>query len=86
MSLLNDTRDGSRSGFPVSMGKVIFSLLKAHDTKFPQFDDKDAIPFTGIRSRPVIIKQQHHDWGVVATTAKIISFVLIAVIFYKIYK
>jgi hypothetical protein len=85
MSLLNDTRDGSRSGFPVSMGKVIFSLLKAHDTKFPQFDDKDALPFTGMRSRPVIIKQQH-DWGAVATAAKIILLVLTAIILYKVFK
>ncbi len=85
MSLLNDSRDGSRAGFPVSIGKTIFSLLKAHDVKFPQFDDKDALPFTGVRSRPVIVKQQH-DWGIVATAAKIIAFVLIAAVLYKIYK
>lgn len=87
MSLLNESRDGKRAGFPVAIGKTIFLLLKVHDTKFPQFDDTDdiVVPFKMLRSRSAIVEIQH-DWGMVATAAKIIAFVLIAAIFYKVYK
>lgn len=84
MSLLNDSREGNRAGFPHSIGKIIFSLLKDHDAKFPQFDDKDDLPFSGVRSRRVIVQHQH-DWGIIGSAAKIIVFVLIAAILYKIY-
>lgn len=86
MSLLNDSREGSRAGFPPNIGTTIISLLKVHDVKFPQFDDTGDIvmPFAGVRYRQVI--KQQYDWGFVATAAKLIAFVLIAAIFYKVYK
>jgi hypothetical protein len=84
MALLNDTREGSRAGFPQPIAKIIFSLLKDHDAKFPQFDDKDDLPFKGVRIRPVLV-QQVHDWGIIGATAKMIMFVLITVVLYKIY-
>lgn len=87
MSLMNDSRGGTRAGFPLSIGKIIISLLQAHDESFPQFDNKnDAfIPFTGVRSRPVVARQQS-DWGMIGAIAKLIALVLIAAIFYKVYK
>jgi len=85
LSLLNDSREGKRAGFPPSIGKTIFSLSKAHDKSFPQFDDTDHIivPFEMARTAPVV--NQPYDWGFVATIAKIIAFILIAAIFYKVY-
>lgn len=87
MTLLNESRDGKRAGFPISIGKTIFTLLKVHDTKFPQFDDADdiVVPFKLARPRPVIVDRSY-DWGIVGTAAKIIALVLIAAIFYKVYK
>jgi hypothetical protein len=87
MHLLNDSRGGSRAGFPIAIGKTIILLLKEHDTKFPRFDDTGEfiIPFTSVRSRPVIVKNQH-DLGIIGTTAKLISIVLLTTIIYKVFK
>jgi hypothetical protein len=86
MSLLNDSREGKRAGFPISVGQTIISLINAHDSQFPRFDDTGEfiVPFTSVRSRPQPI-QKNHDWGIIGTAAKFIAFVVIASIFYKIF-
>ena len=86
MSLLNDSRDGKRAGFPVSVGQTIIALLNAHDEKFPQFDTKNdsLVPFTAVRPRPVVV-QQKQGWGILGTFAKFIVLVLIAAVVYKYY-
>jgi hypothetical protein len=87
MSLLNDSRDGTRAGFPVSIGHILISLLNDHDAMFPQFDTKNDsfIPFTAVRPRPVVV-QQKHDWGIVGTAAKLIALIFIALILNKVFK
>jgi hypothetical protein len=87
MSLLNDSRDGKRAGFPVSVGQTIIALLNAHDEKFPQFDTKNdsLVPFTAVRPRPVVV-QQKQGWGFLGTFAKFIVLVFIAAVIYKYYK
>lgn len=37
-SLLTDTRDGKRQGFPVEHAQTLMRLLMEHDRVFPQFD------------------------------------------------
>ena len=37
-SLILDTRDGGRKGFPPEHAKTVFSLLMEHDSKFPQVE------------------------------------------------
>ena len=90
MSLLNDSRDGNRAGFPVSVGQTIIALLNAHDEKFPQFDTKNdsLVPFTAVRPRPVAVrqKQEKQGWGFIGTFAKFIVMVCIAAVAYKYYK
>ncbi|WEN42614.1 hypothetical protein CKCBHOJB_02213 [Thauera sp. GDN1] len=39
-SLILDTRNGTRKGFPPDHAKTVFSLLMEHDTKFPEFEPK----------------------------------------------
>ena len=88
MSLLNDTRDGKRAGFPVSVGQTIMALLNDHDAKFPRFDNKNdgIIPFTAVRPRTVIVNRPKSDWGFIGTLAKLLVFVLIAAFLYKFFK
>jgi hypothetical protein len=38
-SLLYDSRDGSREGFPLESASTLLLLLMEHDSLFPQFDD-----------------------------------------------
>jgi hypothetical protein len=38
--LLNDTRDGKRTGFPPAVAHAIFSLMMQHDREFPEFEIK----------------------------------------------
>jgi len=87
MSLLNDSRDGKRSGFPVSIGQTLMALLTDHDAKFPRFDNKhdSIIPFTAVRPRTVIVKPKS-DWGFLGSLAKFLAFVLIAAFLYKYFK
>ena len=35
--LLNDTRSGTRQGFPPDVTEQLMTLLNAHDTAFPQY-------------------------------------------------
>jgi len=87
MTLLNDSRGGSRAGFPVSIGESIIFLLNEHDARFPRFDDTGEfiVPFTGLRTNPKVVEQQH-DWGMIGTTIKFVVFFLVAAVSYKIYK
>lgn len=41
-ALLNDTRGGTRQGFPAEHAVTILRLLLEHDALFPQFDDSTA--------------------------------------------
>lgn len=87
MSLLNDSRDGKRAGFPVSIGQTIMALLTDHDAKFPMFDSKDdnIIPFTAVRTRTVVVKPKS-DWGFIGSLAKFLVFVVIASFLYQLFK
>lgn len=46
--LINDTRGGTRQGFPPPVASAIIRLLSTHDAQFKEFDDSDnvIIPFT----------------------------------------
>ncbi|MGA8862808.1 MAG: hypothetical protein WBM09_07600 [Gallionella sp.] len=87
MSLLNDSRDGKRAGFPVSVGQTIMALLNDHDAKFPRFDDKNEwiAPFTAVRAKPVVVKPKS-DWGFIGSFVKFLAFVVIAAVLYKYFK
>jgi hypothetical protein len=39
MTLMNDTRNGQRKGFPAEHALTIFRLMLEHDTDFPQFEE-----------------------------------------------
>lgn len=57
-SLILDTRDGARKGFPPEHAKTVFSLLMEHDMKFPQFEpevrfDWGAGALEGRHERPI---------------------------------
>lgn len=45
--LINDTRGGTRQGFPPAVAAAIIHLLSSHDEQFKEFDDSDnvIIPF-----------------------------------------
>ncbi len=47
-SLLTDTRNDTRSGFPPVIAKELFRLLHNHDLEFPQFSNATdiVVPFT----------------------------------------
>lgn len=39
MSLMNDTRNGQRQGFPPEHALTLFRLMLEHDTDFPQYEE-----------------------------------------------
>lgn len=39
MTLMNDTRNGQRKGFPADQAMTIFRLMLEHDTDFPQYEE-----------------------------------------------
>jgi|GEM_PF-4648914 len=39
-SLIMDTRDGQRQGFPPQHAEILLRLLREHDGKFPAFEPK----------------------------------------------
>jgi hypothetical protein len=39
MSLMNDTRNGQRQGFPPEHAMTLFRLMLEHDTDFPQYEE-----------------------------------------------
>jgi hypothetical protein len=41
---MNDTRGGTRKGFPTDHAMTIFKLLMEHDQSFPKFSDDDGSP------------------------------------------
>jgi hypothetical protein len=43
-ALMNDTRGGTRKGFPPDHAMTIFKLLMEHDQSFPKFSDDDGSP------------------------------------------
>ena len=44
-TILNDSREGKRAGFPREVASAIFKLLQEHDLEFPQFIEKDVHPW-----------------------------------------
>ena len=50
-TLLTDTRNGTRSGFPPHIAKELFRLLHNHDIEYPQFANVTdiVVPFTCVR-------------------------------------
>lgn len=47
MGLMNDTRSGTRAGFPAEHAGTIMMLLMEHDRLFPQFEDDAQEPMWG---------------------------------------
>lgn len=45
-TLINDTRSGTRQGFPADVIEMLITLLNAHDVAYPQY----ATPYTDIWS------------------------------------
>ena len=45
-SLVMDTRDGQRQGFPGEHAETLLRLLREHDAKFPQFEPKQRFDWT----------------------------------------
>ncbi|MBL8439525.1 MAG: hypothetical protein JNM61_15130 [Zoogloeaceae bacterium] len=39
MTLMNDTRNGERKGFPADHALTIFRLVMEHDQDFPEFEE-----------------------------------------------
>jgi hypothetical protein len=57
-SLINDTRDGERTGFSRLDSKIIFSLLDEHDKKFPHLDSsKGSVTESPFNSYPIPVKK-----------------------------
>jgi hypothetical protein len=79
VSLLADSRDGARAGFPPSVAKEIFALLKQHDIKFPQHDTTTDIivPFQGYREKIVHVRDTSNDFTVIKLVTKIILVIVI---------
>jgi len=71
VSLLSDSRDGAREGFPPAIAKEILGMLKAHDDKYPQFDTTTDIipPFKSYRPPVVIDRSSPNDWWVLKAAA-----------------
>ena len=78
VSLLADSRDGTRAGFPPSVAKEIFALLKKHDDKFPQLDTTTDIivPFQSYRP-PVERRDTANDFAFIKLVAKVITVILV---------
>ncbi|WP_240794548.1 hypothetical protein [Azoarcus sp. DD4] len=47
MKLMNDTRGGSRAGFPAEHARTIMLLLLEHDRLYPQYEEDAALPMWG---------------------------------------
>lgn len=52
MSLMNDTRNGKRKGFPADHALTLFRLMMEHDADFPQYEEA---------SNPAVWSDATHD-------------------------
>lgn len=52
MTLMNDTRNGQRKGFPPEHALTLFRLMLEHDTAFPQYEES---------SNPAVWTDASHD-------------------------
>ena len=88
VSLLADSRDGTRAGFPPSVAKEIFALLKKHDDKFPQLDTTTDIivPFKGYRPPVERVVDTSNDFAVIKIAAKLIVVILVLTLAVKGFK
>ena len=87
ISLLADSRDGSRAGFLPSVAKEIFALLKKHDDLFPKYDTTNDIipPFRNHRQAP-IRRDTGNDYVFIKLAAKIITVILVLTLAVKGYR
>jgi len=88
LNLINDSRGGTRSGFPPEVAAAITRLLLAHDEKFPHFDDSQDIipPFSG-KARPVKDVEKHTGPNIVFQYAGyFIGAILVIGLFKEAYK
>ena len=88
VSLLADSRDGKRAGFPPSVASEIFKMLKQHDIQFPKFDTTDHIivPFKSISTIRTAPVQSSNDWAFVKFAANVIVAVLVLALVYRVVK
>ncbi|MEI7843274.1 MAG: hypothetical protein WCI39_09600 [Gallionellaceae bacterium] len=91
VSLINDSREGSRAGFSPQHAKTIFALLQRHDRLYSEFDtsNQSFVPFgfTAAERGPkrAIETQTSGNWGIIK--AIMFSFVaLLVVVAFQAYK
>lgn len=79
VSLLADSRDGTRAGFAPSVAKEILALLKQHDIKFPQLDTTTDIivPFQSYREKAINARDTSNDYAFIKIVAKVITVILV---------
>jgi len=88
VSLINDSREGSRAGFSPQHAKTIFSLLQRHDRLYPQFDtsSQSVVPFgfTAAERKPKkeVATESAGNWGVIKAIM-FSFFALLAVVAFK---
>lgn len=51
--LMNDTREGSRRGFPGKHARTILRLLIEHDQRFPEFEENISMIWHDVDGRQV---------------------------------
>lgn len=81
-SLLTDSRDGKRQGFPPEDAKLIFSLLQKHDQLHPEFSNDIRSPGFVLMPRKTHVQLQPST-TVINIIAKIIVAILVAAILFK---
>ncbi len=85
MDLINDSRDGGRSGFTPDIARIIFALLEKHDSMYPQFDSsaKFEVPFRAAQIRKTVSKPDNSS---AVKYVVIVFLVIIAVFSYMAYQ
>jgi hypothetical protein len=85
MDLINDSRDGGRSGFTPEIAKIIFALLEKHDSMYPHFDSsvKFEVPFRATQMRKPVV---HRETSSAAKFIVIFFLIIIAVFGYLAYE
>ena len=80
--LINDTREGTRRGFPDDVATAIICLLKDHDKQFPEFNDsKDyTVESQKFKSIPRSVKKE-----VKTKRFRLYDFVVVATVLYATY-
>lgn len=82
-TLLTDTRDGTRTGFPPHIAKELFRLLHEHDLAYPKFSHASdiVVPFICSRRAPAVAQPGFNMLKVI----RFVALLLVAVVAVKRY-